>query len=157
MKRLAQIYLDLTVSAKLAIYVACFSISLMVVGGFTVYALYSASPVVSVFESQDHTGLLSKIVGGAIAVITALGLFFGWVVKRSIVLPLQRVIAAVDAVGDGDLTVQVEVMAKDDLGRLTVGVNKMISQTRAVIQNLLHASTQSASAAIKLHVCCFSD
>jgi len=79
----------------------------------------------------------SAIVGLLLAV---------WLI-RSISRPLQRLMQATERIADGDLTEEVPVRGKDELGQLSAAVNKMAGKLRALIGDVIGTSESVAASA----------
>jgi len=89
-----------------------------------------------------------------LSVATALALFFGviaaWIITRQITLPLQQTLVAVDRVASGDLTHDLKVDRRDELGQLQSGIQRMTVSLRELIGGISDSVTQIASAAEEL-------
>jgi methyl-accepting chemotaxis protein len=85
---------------------------------------------------------------------TVLALFFGilaaWAITRQITLPLKQTLLAVDRVASGDLTHNLNIDRRDELGQLQGGIQRMTLSLRALIGGISDSVTQIASAAEEL-------
>lgn len=70
--------------------------------------------------------LFLALLGG----LTCLVALVGWRIGRSIVTPLERLTTAADHVAAGDLTLQVPVVRRDEIGHLTQVFNQMTDNLR---------------------------
>jgi len=70
--------------------------------------------------------LFLSLMGG----LTLLVVFVAWRMGRSIVTPLERLTGAADHIAAGDLTIQLPVVQRDELGRLTEVFNQMTENLR---------------------------
>lgn len=89
-------------------------------------------------EKRD-LGVYQYLVQATVAIMAltvALSLFFGWLISRSIVRPVEAVLATLKGVAAGDLTSEAEVLAENDLGQVAHGVNNTIQQLRTVLAAL---------------------
>lgn len=82
------------------------------------------------------------VIAFAIAAVVGIYLF----VKRSFA-PLDRAIAVMQRVAEGDLTVRAEAGANDETGRLMVSLAAMVADLRAAIGTIAGATRQLADAA----------
>jgi diguanylate cyclase (GGDEF)-like protein len=64
------------------------------------------------------------------AILTLLVALVAWRMGRSIVAPLERLTGAADHIAAGDLTIQLPVARRDELGRLTEVFNQMTDNLR---------------------------
>jgi signal transduction histidine kinase len=70
-------------------------------------------------------------VGSAAVLATALVLLaLGFVIAQRIAARVERVVAAIEKIGDGDLSQEVNVDSSDEVGRLGQVVNAMATQLR---------------------------
>lgn len=83
-------------------------------------------------EYKQIKAMKNPIKAGAylfVAVVTVLILFsatwFGFYVARSITVPIQRLAEATEAVAQGDLSVQIDARATDEIGTLIESFNRM--------------------------------
>ncbi|MBI3357777.1 MAG: HAMP domain-containing protein [Nitrospirae bacterium] len=83
-------------------------------------------------EYKQIKAMKNPIKAGAylfVAVVTVLILFsatwFGFYVARSITVPIQRLAEATEAVAQGDLSVQIDAKATDEIGTLIDSFNRM--------------------------------
>lgn len=69
----------------------------------------------------------------AVLVVVALSALFGWLLRRSIVLPLRQACEAADQVARGDLTVRVQTQRTDEIGQLLTALDKMVESLHYVV------------------------
>ena len=71
----------------------------------------------------------------AIAVLVVVGLsaLFGWLLRRSIVLPLRQASDAAAVVARGDLTVRMDTQRTDEIGQLLMALNRMVESLHYVV------------------------
>ncbi len=60
------------------------------------------------------------------AIATSLGLIFAWLVSRSLVEPIRRLLGGTQAVEQGDLQVEILVQTRDELATLADSFNHMV-------------------------------
>jgi methyl-accepting chemotaxis protein len=95
----------------------------------------------------------AMLVGAAgLAVVFALGVVWTVLLLRSIDQPLQQAVSLAEAVAAGDLSRNVDVQRRDELGRLMQGLSRMTNQLRGVVTEVRQgvgsvsvASTQIAT------------
>ena len=71
----------------------------------------------------------------AISVVVVIGLsaLFGWLLRRSIVVPLRQASEAASVVASGDLTVRMDHQRSDEIGQLLTSLNKMVESLHFVV------------------------
>lgn len=112
-----------------------------------------------VLQVYDQSRLSTFI---AIALAIAVGVIVTFILRHSIVGPLQAFMAFVDRVGRGDLSGQPAATGQDEIGRLGANLNEMVaglkhlaSQSREATANLgaaiseIRASTQEQAAGVE--------
>lgn len=98
----------------------------------------------------DRSERMGLIMGGALAAAVALGIFFGWVIVRSILSPLRRTLEVVEAIQEGDLSGTTGVHQNDDIGRLAAGIDEMVFQISSVVSNISSHAKEVQVSSVKL-------
>lgn len=105
------------------------------------------------FQSElrraDMSSAKYSLLGWLLAII-ALSLATAWLITRAIVGPLRETIRLVEQVASGDLTAQVAVTRRDELGVLQSAMQRMTENLRTLISELRDGVVQMASAAEEL-------
>jgi len=86
-------------------------------------------------------GTLLALIFGALAAV---------IITRQITRPLQQTLTVVDRIASGDLTQDLVVTRRDELGTLQVGIQRMGTTLRELIGGIRDSVTQIASAAEEL-------
>jgi methyl-accepting chemotaxis protein len=122
----------------------------MVVEGDAIFALgrelYHLQ--VSLGDADISTARTMQIVGTLIALL--LGVFAAVIITRQITQPLQQTLEAVDRIASGDLTQNMVVTRRDELGVLQQGIQRMGATLRDLIAGIRDGVTQIACAAEQL-------
>lgn len=96
----------------------------------------------------------SRSAQSTLSLVTVLAIVFGilaaWAITRQIVLPLRYTLTVVDRVAAGDLSQNLKVDRKDELGQLQASIQKMTLGLRDLIGGISEGVTQIASAAEQL-------
>ncbi|MFJ3482719.1 methyl-accepting chemotaxis protein [Pseudomonas sp. NPDC090202] len=99
-------------------------------------------------DADSHSAQLT------LSIATALALFFGvlaaWAITRQIVLPLRHTLVVVERVASGDLSHNLSVERRDELGQLQRSIQRMTVSLRELIGGISDGVTQIASAAEQL-------
>ena len=69
----------------------------------------------------------------AVLVVVALSALFGWLLRRSIVLPLRQASEAAAVVARGDLTVRMPTQRTDEIGQLLQALDNMVESLHYVV------------------------
>lgn len=89
-----------------------------------------------------------------LASIAALALLLGavaaWVITRQIVTPLHHVLKDVDRIASGDLSQDLQVNRRDEVGQLQIGLQQMTTSLRELIGGIGASVIQISSAAEEL-------
>jgi methyl-accepting chemotaxis protein len=104
-------------------------------------------------ESQQMTALASRTVwfAGSITVaIVGLCALIGMLLTRLIAPPLMAVTSALERVAEKDLTVSVDEIGSDEIGRLSIALNSSVSSIRAVLQSVARGADTLSSATTEI-------
>ncbi|WP_440112697.1 methyl-accepting chemotaxis protein [Acidovorax sp. BL-A-41-H1] len=72
----------------------------------------------------------------AVVVVVCLSALFGWLLRRSIVMPLRQASQAAAVVASGDLTVHLDHQRSDEIGQLLTALNKMVESLHYVVNEV---------------------
>jgi methyl-accepting chemotaxis protein len=87
------------------------------------------------------------LVAGIMGLVTVLCICVGVFLTHLIVPPIMAATAALESVAEKDLTVSVEIVSEDEIGRLSGALNASVASMRAVVQSVAQgAGTLSAAA-----------
>jgi methyl-accepting chemotaxis protein len=78
------------------------------------------------------------------AVLTSL-----WII-RGITVPLDRAIGVADRLAEGDLTEEIEVKSKDEIGKLLIAMKNMVAKLKSVVADVKSAADNVASGSQQL-------
>ncbi len=83
------------------------------------------------------------LAGGVLAIALLVSAFMSWAVARVITQPVVRLAAAVERLGQGDLSVRVSEEVDSELGHLMAAFNRMAESIRRDVEHLqlLHQGT----------------
>ncbi|WP_248750230.1 methyl-accepting chemotaxis protein [Pseudomonas sp. MWU15-20650] len=102
-------------------------------------------------RQRDTDSSFAKTLLVSVALLALLlSVVVAWVISRQIVTPLQHVLNDVDRIASGDLSQDVVVDRRDELGQLQRGLQQMSSRLRQLIGGISASVIQIASAAEEL-------
>ncbi|MBD8684992.1 methyl-accepting chemotaxis protein [Pseudomonas sp. CFBP 13719] len=87
---------------------------------------------------------------GAALLALIFGILAAWIITRQITRPLQQTLEVVERIAGGDLSQNLQVTRKDELGVLQQGIQRMGATLRELIGGIRDSVTQIASAAEEL-------
>jgi len=90
------------------------------------------------------------LLGGASLAALLIGVLAAWVITRQIVVPLKMTLANAERVADGDLTHEMVVSRRDELGALQRSMQRMTVNLRQLIGGLRDGVQEIAGAAEEL-------
>ena len=98
-----------------------------------------------------------KLLAGIVVLFSVLVMVAQIIISRTITKPIHRVVETVKRVADGDLTSQVEMNQKDELGQLAKTINQMVDRLSAIVtdvktsaENVRGGSEQLSSSSMQL-------
>ena len=87
-----------------------------------------------VFEtSAASNSKMNVLLFSVLFVATVLGIFFAWIITRSITVPLQGALDVAEKVASGDLSSQVAVIGKDEVSSLLQALKNMNDNLAATV------------------------
>jgi methyl-accepting chemotaxis protein len=110
----------------------------------TAYAEHAAQQAA---EQRSTAIRLAIIVAAAGVLVLAL---LGWIITRSVVRPLRRVVEVVTGLADGDLRNSTGIESKDEVGQVAAALEASMANMRAVLGAIGDSSTTLASATEQL-------
>ena len=91
----------------------------------------------------------AEVIIGVVVVI--LGLWFGWIVARGIVRPLQRVVGAAESIARGDLRVEkLHLSRQDEVGQLARAFDNMLTNLKELSSQIVSVTGNVSSAAAEI-------
>ncbi|WP_339540450.1 methyl-accepting chemotaxis protein [Pseudomonas sp. RA_5y_Pfl1_P24] len=109
--------------------------------------LLSQSQTIQRDSEADHTRTL---LSGVTVAALLLGSFAAWWIARQIAVPLREILTAAHRVADGDLSHDIQVERRDELGQLQQSIGQMTRNLRSLISSIGNSARQIASAATQL-------
>jgi methyl-accepting chemotaxis protein len=105
----------------------------------------------SQIEKRDQETAQAKNTLIIVAVLAlAFGLLAAWIITRQIVAPLQQTLSAVERVASGDLSHDLVVSRRDEMGQLQGSLQRMVVSLRGLVGGIRDGVIQIASAAEQL-------
>ena len=114
----------------------------------------------SVMSDQDKLGpVLQKSNNTTITLVItislvalALGIIFSYLIARSITRPINRIVKIANQLAHGDLTIEIEPGAKDEVGQIFNALSNTVQNLKSVVSQISGASLEVASSAEQLSV-----
>jgi methyl-accepting chemotaxis protein len=115
--------------------------------GKAIAHLVSAKDYTESYASLQSTSVMAYSLTGLIILAALAGLYL---YMKYLLKPLGTVVSELKAVADGDLTVNIEVTSKDEIGQLQTAVRQTTSNLREVLQLINSVTTKLAEAATSM-------
>ena len=87
--------------------------------------IVSFSTISMFYINQTGTVRLAGLTGGALALLAA---FVVVLLRRTVIKPMQALIATYERVSTGDLTARVPVQSNDEMGEISTGFNTLLDR-----------------------------
>ena len=146
MIKLSNFRLTTRITAGFAVMVTL----VIAVGTVAIWAMRSS---VDVHASPEWRAWIDRMVwsvGAASAVAAAIGIVLGWAIRRSIKLPVERVVASVGRIAGGDLASKIESHGRDEIAWLNYELNQMRKQLQTTISNVRQSAEMVAQASSEI-------
>jgi methyl-accepting chemotaxis protein len=128
--------------------VAGFNSSLVAISdSLTLVSKYGSSESQNVTNTSDRS---TWIGSGATLLIIFLCAMTGLLLTRLIVPPLKAATEALERVAEKDLTVSMEELGSDEIGRLAAALNTSVASMRNVLQSVAHGAETLSSATTQM-------
>lgn len=98
--------------------------------------------------SSLHSASTVMVVGLIVALI--IGVVIAYVITRAITVPIFKGVQFAEAIAEGDLSRQLDVSSKDEIGQLAQALNGMVSKLKEVVGDVTSASNNVASGSQEL-------
>jgi methyl-accepting chemotaxis protein len=101
--------------------------------------------------SAEHIAGNANLLMIALGVISAgLGLFAGWYVTRSIVRPISYAVRVARTVADGDLSSDIQIRTRDEVGQLSAALKDMNSSLIAIVSEVRKGTDSIGTASAEI-------
>ncbi len=94
---------------------------------------------------EPYTDLRNRVIYSFLGIAflgLVLVLFLAYFITRSITRPIDELVRATDVIAGGDLSHEVMIQSKDEVGRLATSFNRMTSTLRMIMEELYGANTK---------------
>ena len=98
---------------------------------------------------ESYRSARGEIVG-VLAASLILGFLLSIFIARGFALPLGRAVAALELVGEGDLTIALEVLTSDEVGRMAGALNAALEKLRFTLVEVSDSAAHSSSSSREL-------
>lgn len=115
-----------------------------------VLALTSAVSVYAILNTASSIGRGGMFTLLAVTLVIASAI--AWLLRRSIIVPLNDALKVADAIAIGNLNVDVEANSQDEIGQLLRGMQQMVVKLRGVIANVKIVADNVATGSRQLSV-----
>ena len=100
-------------------------------------------------NNQSYQSARALLISVA-AIAVVLGVLLGIFIARGFALPLGQAVAALEQVAAGNLTVTVEVLTRDEVGRMASALNTALEKLRSTLQEVATSAADSNSSSREL-------
>jgi methyl-accepting chemotaxis protein len=126
-----------------------FAVMVLLVAGVGAMAIWAMQ---SALDAQASTALRARMdtmlwmVGVASVCAAAVGIALGWAIRRSIKMPVERVVASVGRIAGGDLVTRIESHGRDEIAWLNHELNQMRKKLQTTIADVRSSAEAVAQA-----------
>ncbi|MDG5798759.1 methyl-accepting chemotaxis protein [Marinilabiliaceae bacterium ANBcel2] len=101
-------------------------------------------------ETTTIVSMVSSIVLFAVGGIIIIGGLVSYFLPKSITRPILFGVAQAEKVAEGDLSIKFDTSRKDEVGRLSIALNNMVTSLRNLISDIAKSASEIGEAGIKL-------
>lgn len=123
--------------------------SMETMGDSLLASTHEISSMQGLRRDEEATRSRKALIGVA-ALATMLGLMAAWMITLQIIAPLRDTLNAAKRIASGDLSVDLDVQRRDELGDLQHSIQDMTQSLRSLISSISNGVAQIASAATQL-------
>lgn len=116
------------------------------VGAIAIWAMQSALDPHASTALHARMNAMLWMVGVASVCAAAVGIALGWAIRRSIKMPVERVVASVGRIAGGDLVTRVESHGRDEIAWLNHELNQMRKKLQTTIADVRNSAEAVAQA-----------
>jgi methyl-accepting chemotaxis protein len=126
-----------------------FAVMVLLVAGVGAMAIWAMQ---NALDAQASTALRARMdtmlwmVGVASVCAAAVGIALGWAIRRSIKMPVERVVASVGRIAGGDLVTRIESHGRDEIAWLNHELNQMRKKLQTTIADVRSSAEAVAQA-----------
>lgn len=102
----------------------------------------------AVMKRTASSTRLSILLFGILALAAGVGL--GWIITRSVTVPLEKGVRFAELVARGDLTKELAVDQRDEIGHLATALNSMVARLKEVVAGVQTSSMTVAAVSQQL-------
>lgn len=95
-------------------------------------------------------GMVRSLIIMAVLILIVVGLLIFWYLPPSITKPILEGVANAEKVANGDLTVSFDTSRKDEVGRLSLALNNMVSNLKELLNDIAASAREMAESGEKL-------
>jgi len=99
-------------------------------------------------DTAAMQGITALSAGTVLALIAGLGL--AWSTTRSILIPVQRAQQAAEAIASGDLSADIQIESRDEMGQLMQSMQKMVQSLRTIVHSVRASSDSIATGSTQI-------
>ena len=107
-------------------------------------------------EINIINALVNSILGrsliAVLVIATGVLIFLNFVVLISVVRPVKMLVSQAEEVAAGNLAVKVKAHGQDEIGHLSIAIQKMVTSLRKVVEEVLKATDHFSSASQQMSV-----
>ena len=109
-------------------------------------------------DGSKQAGITSETIAqralwliiGTTTLAVVLGMLIAWLIARGISRPIRSMAAAMQQVADGDLTVRIDQVGKDEVGDMATALNTTVETLHQVMSEIREAADQTAASGEEL-------
>lgn len=103
-------------------------------------------------EAHENAAAGRNLMFGLTVAAFVIGIFFAWLVTRSITIPLAETVHVADSLAQGDLTIAINADSTDETGQLKQSMKNMVAKLAQIIGEVRTSANSLSSASEEVSV-----
>ncbi|HEB56979.1 MAG TPA: methyl-accepting chemotaxis protein [Gammaproteobacteria bacterium] len=100
------------------------------------------------YAAQTNFNRMAYTITGLVLLVAMFGLFY---YMKHVLNPLKVAVANLQSIADGDLTIDIEVKSKDEIGQLKAAMQSMVRHLNTMVEKINHITGQLSTSSTSMN------
>ncbi|MBM7622541.1 methyl-accepting chemotaxis protein [Sporohalobacter salinus] len=103
-------------------------------------AIFAQVPFEEAYAARDNLRIM--ILGMSLLILVILGVAVYFINKKYLLNPVNKLVESISKIAEGDLSVEIEKRAEDEIGQIESALNKMVNNLLNIIKGILDTTEE---------------